>query len=67
MGNCDLGVAMIGNALQSACIKMNFVIELGGCAAGLSELIEKMEPTIGLEPMTCRLRKDLTCVCCCEI
>ena len=26
-----------------------------------------MEPTIGLEPITCRLRKDQPCVCCCEI
>jgi integrase-like protein len=26
-------------------------------AAGVVEVIEKLEPTIGLEPMTCRLRK----------
>ena len=34
------------------------------CAAGFDQLIRKllknMEPMIGLEPMTCRLRKDLT-------
>jgi hypothetical protein len=30
------------------------------CSEKGTKVVENMEPTIGLEPMTCRLRKDPT-------